>query len=59
VLTLPHPRAHERPFVLSPWHDIDPEATLPGRGAVGALLAGLGRDGVRRQPGLVLRAAAP
>ena len=24
-LTLPHPRAHERAFVLAPWHDVDPE----------------------------------
>lgn len=31
-LTLPHPRAHERAFVLAPWHDLDPEAQLPGRG---------------------------
>ncbi len=59
VITLPHPRAHERAFVLAPWHDIEPAAALPGRGAVGALLAGLSHDGVRRQPGLVLRAAAP
>jgi 2-amino-4-hydroxy-6-hydroxymethyldihydropteridine diphosphokinase len=55
VLTLPHPRAHERAFVLAPWHDIDPEAILPGRGTVGELLAGLDRDGVVRQPGLALR----
>ena len=27
-LTLPHPRAHERAFVLVPWHDLDPDATL-------------------------------
>ncbi|WP_269811094.1 2-amino-4-hydroxy-6-hydroxymethyldihydropteridine diphosphokinase [Kineosporia rhizophila] len=27
-LTLPHPRAHERAFVLAPWHAVDPEATL-------------------------------
>ncbi len=58
VLTLPHPRAHERAFVLAPWHDLDPAASLPGRGAVAALLAdalltGSGRDGVRRQPGTV------
>jgi 2-amino-4-hydroxy-6-hydroxymethyldihydropteridine diphosphokinase len=31
-LVLPHPRAHERPFVLRPWLDIDPEAYIPGQG---------------------------
>ena len=30
---LPHPRAHERAFVLAPWLAIDPEAEIPGRGA--------------------------
>lgn len=29
-LTLPHPRAHERAFVLVPWAQVDPEAHLPG-----------------------------
>jgi len=38
-LTLPHPRAAERDFVLAPWLDIDPEAELPGRGRVRELLA--------------------
>jgi 2-amino-4-hydroxy-6-hydroxymethyldihydropteridine diphosphokinase len=47
VLTLPHPRARLRSFVLAPWHDVDPAAILPGHGAVGALLAALGTDGVR------------
>ena len=56
VLTLPHPRAHERAFVLAPWHDLDREAILPGHGPVAALLAGLGRDGVRYRPDLVLDA---
>jgi 2-amino-4-hydroxy-6-hydroxymethyldihydropteridine diphosphokinase len=61
VLTLPHPRAHERAFVLAPWHDLDPAASLPGRGAVaallaGALLTGSGPDGVRRLPGMTLDA---
>jgi 2-amino-4-hydroxy-6-hydroxymethyldihydropteridine diphosphokinase len=62
VITLPHPRAHERAFVLAPWHDIDARAELPGRGAVSHLLAGLDRDGIRRVPGAVLRlprSAAP
>jgi len=36
---LPHPRAHERAFVLAPWLAIDPDAEIPGRGAVRDLLA--------------------
>ena len=34
-LTLPHPFAHERAFVLIPWLDADPAATLDGRGVQG------------------------
>ncbi|MFE1902806.1 2-amino-4-hydroxy-6-hydroxymethyldihydropteridine diphosphokinase [Streptomyces gardneri] len=55
VLTLPHPRAHERAFVLAPWHDVDPAAQLPGRGAVADLLAALGSEGVTPRVDLELR----
>ena len=37
-LTLPHPRAHLRAFVLRPWLDIAPYAELPGHGRVVDLL---------------------
>jgi 2-amino-4-hydroxy-6-hydroxymethyldihydropteridine diphosphokinase len=47
-LTLPHPRAHERGFVLVPWLAIDPTAALPGLGSVRALLAALPPQGVNR-----------
>jgi 2-amino-4-hydroxy-6-hydroxymethyldihydropteridine diphosphokinase len=40
-LTLPHPRAAEREFVLAPWLDVDPDAELPGLGRADALLARL------------------
>lgn len=39
VLTLPHPRAKERAFVLAPWLLCDPEAVLEGVGRVSDLLA--------------------
>ncbi|MEV6204392.1 2-amino-4-hydroxy-6-hydroxymethyldihydropteridine diphosphokinase [Streptomyces sp. NPDC051771] len=55
VLTLPHPRAHQRAFVLAPWHDVDPEAQLPGHGPVAALLAALGHEGLTPRPDLELR----
>jgi 2-amino-4-hydroxy-6-hydroxymethyldihydropteridine diphosphokinase len=38
-LVVPHPRAHERRFVLEPWLEIDPDAVIPGRGRVSDLLA--------------------
>ncbi|MEV8135771.1 2-amino-4-hydroxy-6-hydroxymethyldihydropteridine diphosphokinase [Microbacterium aurantiacum] len=41
ALLLPHPRAAERDFVLEPWLALDPDAVLPGRGRVDALLADL------------------
>jgi len=41
TLTLPHPRAASRAFVLAPWAAIEPDAELPGLGRIDALLAGL------------------
>lgn len=38
-LTLPHPRLHQRAFVLYPLHDIDPLLVIPGRGTLAELLA--------------------
>jgi 2-amino-4-hydroxy-6-hydroxymethyldihydropteridine diphosphokinase len=57
-LTLPHPRAHERAFVLAPWREADPAAEIPGRGPVSELLAAAGQDGVRRLDGAVLHPPA-
>ena len=54
-LAVPHPRAHERAFVLAPWLDVDPGATLPGHGPVTALLRTVGLEGVRRCDDLVLQ----
>jgi 2-amino-4-hydroxy-6-hydroxymethyldihydropteridine diphosphokinase len=53
-LTLPHPRAHERAFVLAPWLDVDPAAVLPGLGRVSDLLAATSMSGVSRRPDLRL-----
>ncbi|TPW74213.1 2-amino-4-hydroxy-6-hydroxymethyldihydropteridine diphosphokinase [Schumannella soli] len=44
LLTLPHPRAVERDFVLRPWLDVDPDAELVGEGRVADLLARLDRS---------------
>jgi 2-amino-4-hydroxy-6-hydroxymethyldihydropteridine diphosphokinase len=56
-LTLPHPRAAERAFVLVPWLAVDPEARLPG-GSVADLVALLPPSeisAVHMRPDLVLR----
>lgn len=43
-LTLPHPRAHERAFVLVPWAEVDPTFDVPGRGPVAELARTLPRE---------------
>lgn len=53
-LTVPHPRAAERAFVLVPWCDVDPDAVLPGTGRVADLVADLDTSGVRLRPDLSL-----
>jgi 2-amino-4-hydroxy-6-hydroxymethyldihydropteridine diphosphokinase len=53
-LRLPHPRAAERAFVLKPWHDLEPDAEIPGVGAVADLLDKAGDTGVVLRDDLVL-----
>lgn len=58
TLTLPHPRAAERAFVLVPWWTVDPEAELPGHGSVLSLIQALPAgeaDAVELRPDLALR----
>lgn len=45
-LTLPHPRAHERAFVLVGIVELDPDAVIPGHGSACELLQGLDQSGI-------------
>jgi 2-amino-4-hydroxy-6-hydroxymethyldihydropteridine diphosphokinase len=47
-LTLPHPRAAQRAFVLVPWAEVDPTAELPGAGSIADLIDGLDTSGITR-----------
>jgi 2-amino-4-hydroxy-6-hydroxymethyldihydropteridine diphosphokinase len=40
-LTIPHPRAFERPFVMVPWAMLEPDAVLPGHGSVKELASSM------------------
>ena len=44
TLTVPHPRAYQRAFVLVPWHLLDKEAVLPGHGKVSELVKPVEHD---------------
>ncbi len=51
-LKLPHPRAHERGFVLVPWLEIDPEGEIPGQGFIADLIGDVDTSGVRKREDL-------
>ena len=53
-LRLPHPRAHERAFVLQPWHDLEPDAVFPDHGPIADLLGAADSSGVRKRDDISL-----
>ncbi|MGZ4427192.1 MAG: 2-amino-4-hydroxy-6-hydroxymethyldihydropteridine diphosphokinase [Nocardioidaceae bacterium] len=53
-LVLPHPKAHDRAFVLAPWSDVEPDAELIDHGPVAELLEKAGQDGITRRDDITL-----
>jgi len=51
ALEVPHPRMHERAFVLVPLAELNASLVIPGRGIVGVLLQNLDRGGIIRLEG--------
>lgn len=51
-LTVPHPRLHERAFVLKPLLDLAPEIDIPGQGSGAELLAQLADQRIEPSPTL-------
>ena len=47
-LTVPHPRMHERAFVLQPLLELDPDISIPGKGKAGAFLSACASQKVKR-----------
>ena len=54
TLRLPHPLAKERPFVLQPWLDVEPDAVLPDAGPIKQLLETLDVGGISLRDDLSL-----